>query len=301
VVFLENEYKHYDVRNGEVGTVTKTGTNALGVQLEDGRQVELDLARYSALDYGYALTTYKSQGQTYNKVLVEADTTVPQLQDQRNTYVQITRARDNVRIFTDDFAELRDVAGVLTVKTDTNDLDVTLEKARLMEQKIRELARQEASAKITAASAAGRRTAQEFEAEATAQPEPAPGPVHINTESLSKVADGDASFEKALLQKSTSLEARLNERMDLDAGVKHRVAEYFGRPEAVKLLVWPSMSTDARIAAAEVITGTRNCDAACKGLRDDEMMTVSYLAQRALDQGRARGTDRARDRSRGRE
>jgi len=64
---------------------------------------------------------------------------------------------------------------------------------------------------------------------------------------------------------------------------------------------WPSMSADARIAAAQVITGTRSCDEACKGLRDDEMMTVSYLAQRALDQGRARGTDRARDRSRGRE
>ena len=115
------------------------------------------------------------------------------------------------------------------------------------------------------------------------------------------MADGDASFEKALLQKSASLEARLNERKDLDAGVKHRVAEYFGRPEAAKLLVWPSMSADARIAAAEVITGTRDCDEACRGLRDDEMRTVYYLAQRAMDQGHTRGTDRARDRSRGRE
>jgi hypothetical protein len=133
------------------------------------------------------------------------------------------------------------------------------------------------------ASAASRKTAQAFEASATAQPEPAPVPVHINTESLSKVADGDVRFEKALLQKSASLEARLNEREDLDAGAKHRVAEYFGRPEAVKLLIWPSMSVDARIAAAQVITGMRNCGEACKGLRDDEMSTVYYLAQRALD------------------
>jgi hypothetical protein len=114
----------------------------------------------------------------------------------------------------------------------------------------------------------------------------ASGPVHINTESLSKAADGDADFEKALLQKSASLEARLNERKDLDAGVKHRVAEYFGRPEAVKVLIWPSMSTDARIAAAEVISGTRNCDEACRGLRDDEMRTVYYLAQSAIDQSK---------------
>jgi ATP-dependent exoDNAse (exonuclease V) alpha subunit len=87
VVFLRNEYKDYDVRNGEVGAVTATSENTLGVRLADGRQVELDLARYGALDYGYALTTYKSQGQTYDKVVVEADTSTPQLQDQRNTYV----------------------------------------------------------------------------------------------------------------------------------------------------------------------------------------------------------------------
>ena len=138
MVFLQNEYKDYDVRNGEVGTVTKTGKNTLGVRLEDGRQVELDLARYGALDYGYALTTYKSQGQTYDKVVVEADTSTPQLQDQRNTYVQITRAREDVRIITDDFFELRDVAGVLSVKQDTHDPDLSLREAKEMESQVRE-------------------------------------------------------------------------------------------------------------------------------------------------------------------
>jgi len=164
VTFLANEYRLYDVRNGDRGQVVKTGQDSVTVRLEDGRQVALDLERYSALDYGYALTTYKSQGQTYNKVVVEADTTAPYLQDQRNTYVQITRARDDVRIYTDDKAELRELAGVLNTKADTHELKVSLAEARRMEQRVLETAlgrraRQEVTAKIaqvpTHAAAAG--------------------------------------------------------------------------------------------------------------------------------------------------
>ena len=168
--------------------------SALGVRLEDGRQVELDLARYGAVDYGYALTTYKSQGQTYDKVVVEADTSAPQLQDQRNTYVQITRAREDVRIVTDDFFELRDVAGVLSVKADTNDLEISLADARRMEQRAREAAltvraRQEASAKAVQApeahavigySAGGRRSRpQSRKRNRSGVPRPQPGPARL--------------------------------------------------------------------------------------------------------------------------
>jgi conjugative relaxase-like TrwC/TraI family protein len=165
VTFLANEYRLYDVRNGDRGQVVKTGRDSVAVRLEDGRQVALDLERYSALDYGYALTTYKSQGQTYNKVVVEADTTAPYLQDQRNTYVQITRARDEVRIYTDDRAELRELAGVLNAKADTHELKVSLAEARRMEVRVQEAAlgrraRQEAAAKVaqvpTHPAAAGR-------------------------------------------------------------------------------------------------------------------------------------------------
>jgi len=48
------------VRNGERGEVLKTSEGVLMVRLEDGRKVEVDIDRYSALDHGYAMTTYKS-------------------------------------------------------------------------------------------------------------------------------------------------------------------------------------------------------------------------------------------------
>jgi len=136
VTFLENEYKDYDVRNGERGRIIAAKEKSLTVRLEDGRDVNLDLGRYSALDYGYAVTTYKSQGQTFNKVVVEADTAAAALQDQRNTYVQITRARDSVKIITDDKAELRELAGVLNHKADTLDLKISKEQAKTAAERL---------------------------------------------------------------------------------------------------------------------------------------------------------------------
>lgn len=137
VTFLENEYRQYDVRNGERGHVMKVAGDILTIGLEDGRTVELDTRRYGALDYGYAMTTYKAQGQTYDQVVIDADTSVAQLQDQRNTYVQITRARHDVQIFTDDKADLRESAGVLNFKADTLGVSADLETAVRMARRIR--------------------------------------------------------------------------------------------------------------------------------------------------------------------
>jgi conjugative relaxase-like TrwC/TraI family protein len=169
ITFLKNDYrKDFDVRNGERGEVIRTSARGLSVRLEDGRVVDVDIQRYAALDYGYAMTTYKSQGQTYNKVVVDADTSISQLQDQRNTYVQITRARDDVRVFTDDQAELREVASVLNFKKDTFWVDATLEKATAMERRVHaeafgDRARREAEAKILLAEAAAETLAGRLE------------------------------------------------------------------------------------------------------------------------------------------
>lgn len=138
VTFLENEYRDYDVRNGEVAVVTKTEEDSIGLRLADGRELAIDLSRYGALDYGYALTTYKSQGQTYDRVVVEADTTYAHLQDQRNSYVQITRAREDVTIYTDGRAALYEAAGVLSVKHDTLDAKESLAEAAAMELWVRQ-------------------------------------------------------------------------------------------------------------------------------------------------------------------
>ncbi|MDI6757929.1 MAG: ATP-binding domain-containing protein, partial [Endomicrobiia bacterium] len=141
IVFTKNEYKNYDVRNGERATVVKLRAlkpHTLTVLTEDGRTLDIDTKKYKNIDYGYALTTYKSQGQTYDKVIVDADTSIAALNDMRAQYVNITRARDSVKIYTDDKKDLKDLARRLEHKRDTLDkIEITLEEAMRNEERLK--------------------------------------------------------------------------------------------------------------------------------------------------------------------
>lgn len=100
--------------NGELGSVVEIAVgdsamcDSLGniftgvcLQLADGRQVWLDGTRPLLLDYGYCSTVYAAQGQTCERVLIDADAN--SLTASRSTfYVAISRARQAVRIYTDD-------------------------------------------------------------------------------------------------------------------------------------------------------------------------------------------------------
>jgi conjugative relaxase-like TrwC/TraI family protein len=127
ITFTRNEYRRYDIRNGEKAEVKECGGKFMKVLTEDNRELKINIVEYKDIDYGYALTTYKSQGQTYNRVIVEADTSVPSLVDMRNQYVNITRAREDIRIFTDDTETLKELAEIKTHARDTLDIGVTVD------------------------------------------------------------------------------------------------------------------------------------------------------------------------------
>lgn len=147
ITFGKNEYKHYDVRNGERGTVTAVKDGAIVVQLSDNRAVTIDMKKYRHIDYGYALTTFKAQGQTYNKVMVDSDTTVPSLNDMRNTYVNITRAREDVKIYTDDKDFLKELSEIKTHASDTlSRADILLTNAKEQEKRLHTITAGQSSA-----------------------------------------------------------------------------------------------------------------------------------------------------------
>ena len=123
ISFTRNDYKKYDIRNGEKAEVLENSERNIKVMTEDKRILDINMNEYKNIEYGYALTTYKSQGQTYNKVIIESDTAVPVLSDMRNQYVNITRARDSVKIFTDDIEDLKELAEVKTYARDTIEMD----------------------------------------------------------------------------------------------------------------------------------------------------------------------------------
>ena len=69
---------------------------------------DLNLREHPHLDYGYAVTSHSSQGQTADRVLVHIDLerAGEQLVNQRLAYVSLSRGRDDAKIYTNDKTQL---------------------------------------------------------------------------------------------------------------------------------------------------------------------------------------------------
>ncbi len=90
------------VANGELGTLEKIEKGTLTVALDSGRKVSFPIEKNRHIDYGYAVTSHSSQGQTIDRVLINADTRESdKLLNQRMSYVASSRARLDARIYTD--------------------------------------------------------------------------------------------------------------------------------------------------------------------------------------------------------
>lgn len=63
------------IANRELGMIERIGDdNGLRLRMDDGRSVQLDPNRQLHLDFGYAVTSHSSQGQTADRVLIHVDT-----------------------------------------------------------------------------------------------------------------------------------------------------------------------------------------------------------------------------------
>ena len=97
------------VANRELGTVERIEKSGrLQVRLDTGRTLALNAGSQPHLDYGYAVTSHSSQGQTADRVLVhvETDRASEKLVNQRLAYVAVSRGQYDARIYTDDKVKL---------------------------------------------------------------------------------------------------------------------------------------------------------------------------------------------------
>ena len=80
----------------------------LQVRLDSGRKVAFNIKENPHLDYGYAVTSHSSQGQTADRVLVHVDTMQAgeKLVNRRLAYVAVSRGRYDAQIYTNDRANL---------------------------------------------------------------------------------------------------------------------------------------------------------------------------------------------------
>lgn len=102
VRFSEND-RGRGLVNGDLAMVTdfNAETKRIEIELADGRLVSLDGSRPLAMDYGYCSTVYGAQGQTCDRVMIEADAN-SLTASQATFYVAISRAREIAKIYTDD-------------------------------------------------------------------------------------------------------------------------------------------------------------------------------------------------------
>lgn len=98
--------------NGERATVIGIDSGGRTVTLvkPDGERLTLDTARPLHLDHGYCLTVHAAQGQTADRVLIEADTRSATANESA-FYVAISRAREQATVYTDDKAMLPEAMG----------------------------------------------------------------------------------------------------------------------------------------------------------------------------------------------
>ncbi|MNS69425.1 Multifunctional conjugation protein TraI [compost metagenome] len=87
--------------NGQFGTVSALTPQALTLTKESGAQVVLELRRPLHLEYGYCTTVHSAQGQTCERVMIDADVTSA-MANESLYYVAISRARSEVLLYTDD-------------------------------------------------------------------------------------------------------------------------------------------------------------------------------------------------------
>ena len=116
--------KELGVANRDLGTVERIGQDGqLAVRMDNGKSVAFDANEMRHFDHGYAVTSHSSQGLTADRVLVNIDIGVhPDLINPRFAYVSVSRAAQDVQIYTNAASSLAASLSHAVTKTSALDL-----------------------------------------------------------------------------------------------------------------------------------------------------------------------------------
>jgi len=98
-------YNQQKLANRELGTLERIDKDGnLKLKMDSGREVEFNARQHPHIDYGYAVTSHSSQGQTADRVLIHVDSSQAhgELLNSRMAYVSVSRAQFDVKIYTND-------------------------------------------------------------------------------------------------------------------------------------------------------------------------------------------------------
>jgi conjugative relaxase-like TrwC/TraI family protein len=107
-------HRELRIANRELGTVEHIAPDgATRLKLDSGRSIDYEPQRHPHIDHGYAVTSYSSQGQTAERVLIHVDTDLAakDLLNRRMAYVSVSRGQWDVQIFTNNREKLPQALG----------------------------------------------------------------------------------------------------------------------------------------------------------------------------------------------
>jgi conjugative relaxase-like TrwC/TraI family protein len=131
--------RELQVANRDLGTVKHANSNGdLRIRMDCGREIQFNAREHPHLDYGYAVTSHSSQGQTADRVLIHVDTEKSELLvNNRFAYVSVSRAQYDAHIYTNDGSKLpRSLSRESSQRTATEvEQELTAPKAEPLSQR----------------------------------------------------------------------------------------------------------------------------------------------------------------------
>lgn len=103
-LLIQANRKDARLLNGQIVTVDRVEKNG-SVRLKDGRVIPSD---FRQIAHGYCVSSPSSQGKTSDHVYVAMDSASGMAANRKQFYVSASRGREEIRIYTDDRAHLRD-------------------------------------------------------------------------------------------------------------------------------------------------------------------------------------------------
>ena len=107
VVFTKSR-KDLNVRNGDEFKVSRIDPTTGTFILTDkkGKELSLDSSKLHNISHSYAMTSYKAQGKTVDRVMAQIESWRRNLVNERSFYVNLSRARYEARLYVDNVGKV---------------------------------------------------------------------------------------------------------------------------------------------------------------------------------------------------
>lgn len=129
IVFLQNDLK-LGVMNGTKGVIKGIGGERFTVDCGEGKLVQFDLRRYRWIEHGYCLTTFKSQGMTVKRALINMSSKDRLLNSRNAYYVDLSRAKLESKLYIDSREKLESQISKFAQKLTSKDFTFDKETGR---------------------------------------------------------------------------------------------------------------------------------------------------------------------------